>query len=127
MRELTEDEVLAAIQSCGRDVRGRIALTYESGPYDIDRPTMVADKLARAIQRKFIEVNGIGGVDTSQAPSGLAQQLATAVEAIEAEHDPLCMSVLRGKACTCGVVGIGGQTVAPSDADSKTQAAKDKP
>jgi len=59
MRELTEDELLDAIQSCGEELHGRIGLTYESGPYDIDRPTIVAYKLARAIQRKFCEVNGL--------------------------------------------------------------------
>jgi len=47
--------------------------------------------------------------DTSGAPpSGLTEQLATAVEAIEQEHDPLCMAVLRGKDCTCGVASVDG-------------------
>lgn len=67
MRMLTEDEVLRAIQSCGSELHGRIALTFESGPYDIDRPTLVADRLATAIQRKFMEVNAIAamlGADT---------------------------------------------------------------
>lgn len=58
---------------------------------------------SRKDMRRALEGIFIDGVQPSQAPSGLAQQLATAVEAIEADHDPLCMSVLRGKACTCGV------------------------
>jgi len=61
MRDLTEDEVLGAIQSSA-SLEGRIKLTYESGPYDIDRPTNVAMIFAAAVQRKFREVNGIDGV-----------------------------------------------------------------
>lgn len=34
---------------------------------------------------------------------GLTQQLARAVDANEAGHDPLCMAILRGKECTCGL------------------------
>ena len=60
------DEVLGAIQSSA-SLEGRIKLTYESGPYDIDRPTNVAMIFAAAVQRKFREVNGIDGVD---APDG---------------------------------------------------------
>lgn len=46
---VSEGEVLRAIQSIGADGQGRIALTYESGPYDIDKPTNVAMRLSRAI------------------------------------------------------------------------------
>ncbi len=37
------------------------------------------------------------------APAGILNQLATAVDAIDAEHDPFCAMVLRGKACSCGL------------------------
>lgn len=40
----------------------------------------------------------------------LAQQLATAVDAIDAGHDAFCMMVLRGKECTCGVTANSQQT-----------------
>ena len=71
MRDLTEDEVLGAIQSSA-SLEGRIKLTYESGPYDIDRPTNVAMIFAAAVQRKFREVNGIDGVPdtTNEQPKG---------------------------------------------------------
>lgn len=59
VRDLTEDEVLAAIQSSA-SLQGRIKLTYESGPYDIDRPTNVAMIFAAAIQQKFREANAAG-------------------------------------------------------------------
>lgn len=59
VRMLTADEVLSAIHACGPELHGRIALTYEHGPYDIDRTSLVADRLAASIQRKFAEVNGL--------------------------------------------------------------------
>ena len=65
MRDLTEDEVLGAIQSSA-SLEGRIKLTCESGPYDIDRPTNVAMIFAAAVQRKFREVNGIDGVSVAR-------------------------------------------------------------
>lgn len=34
--------------------------------------------------------------------AGLAPQLARAVEASQAGHNPFCMAILRGKACDCG-------------------------
>lgn len=46
------------------------------------------------------------GVDPVQAPSGLTDQLQRAAEASDAGHDPLCMAVLRGKECTCGVDSV---------------------
>jgi len=55
--------------------------------------------------------------------SGLTEQLATAVEAIEQEHDPLCMAVLRGKACTCGVAAPDHQTAPAADRLSTALAA----
>ena len=51
---LSEKEILKAIQSCGQELHGRIALTYESGPYDIDTPTVVATQFARAIEAHII-------------------------------------------------------------------------
>lgn len=47
---LTDEQILRAIHSIGQDGWGRIALTYESGPYDIDKPTNVAIRLARTIE-----------------------------------------------------------------------------
>lgn len=61
MRNLTEDEVLALIQS-RESLRGRIKLTYESGPYDITRPTDVAMVFTQAVQQMFSKVNGLDGV-----------------------------------------------------------------
>ena len=51
---LSERQILKAIQSCGPELHGRIALTYESGPYDIDTPTVVATKLVSAIERRIL-------------------------------------------------------------------------
>ena len=47
-KPLTEDDLLAAIQSIGVNGVGRIALTCESGQYGVDRPTNVATLLCRA-------------------------------------------------------------------------------
>jgi hypothetical protein len=47
---LTEELVLQAIHSLGVEGHGRVALTYESGTYDIDKPTTVAIRFARAIE-----------------------------------------------------------------------------
>lgn len=58
MRDLTEDEILQAIRAAnlgGNAVR----LTYDSGPYEVTRPTPIAEALARAVVRKFCEVNGL--------------------------------------------------------------------
>jgi len=44
-------------------------------------------------------------------PAGPLAQAAAGMAALNEGHDPLCMSVLRGKACTCGVgVGREGQS-----------------
>lgn len=53
-----------------------------------------------------------------QAATGLTTQLAKAVDAIEAHHDPFCMSVLRGKECDCprAVQPTAGSV--PSDIES---------
>lgn len=56
---LSEREILRAIQSIGKDGHGRVALTYESGPYDIDRPTNVAERLARAVEHAVLAKLGI--------------------------------------------------------------------
>lgn len=48
---LTDEQLLRAIQSIGPNGAGRIALTFESGPYDIDRLTNIAVLLCRAIER----------------------------------------------------------------------------
>ena len=45
------------------------------------------------------------GCKPTDGVPGLTDQLARSVDAIEANHDPLCMAVLRGKECTCGVLG----------------------
>jgi hypothetical protein len=37
-------------------------------------------------------------------PRGPLEQAAAGMQALEAGHDPLCMAVLRGKECTCGVL-----------------------
>lgn len=58
MRELNQQEVLEAILSCGLDLTGRISMTFEHGPDNVKRPTQVAERFARALQRKFMEVNG---------------------------------------------------------------------
>lgn len=46
--------------------------------------------------RKLKHAHGVPG-------ASLTEQLSRAVEASDEGHDPLCMAVLRGKACTCGV------------------------
>lgn len=45
--ELTESVLMNCIAEAG--CFGTVKLSYESGPYDIDRPTLNATKLARAI------------------------------------------------------------------------------
>lgn len=69
MRELTDDEVLQAIRAANLGSNA-IQLTYDSGPYEVTRSTPIADALARAIVRKFCEVNGIAigvtGMDKEQ-------------------------------------------------------------
>jgi hypothetical protein len=47
---LSDEQILAAIQSCGFALHGRVSMTYESGPYDIDRPTVVATQFVRAVE-----------------------------------------------------------------------------
>ena len=37
------------------------------------------------------------------APAGPLQQAAAGMRALDEGHDALCMAVLRGKDCTCGV------------------------
>ena len=51
---LSEKEILKSIQSCGQALHGRIALTRESGPYDIDTPTVVATQFVRAIEAHIL-------------------------------------------------------------------------
>ena len=41
--------------------------------------------------------------------SGLTEQLQRAVGSSDEGHDPLCMAVLRGKECTCGVPPSDGR------------------
>lgn len=50
LKPLTEEKILKAIQSCGAELQGRITMTYESGPDDIDKPTHVAVRLVREIE-----------------------------------------------------------------------------
>lgn len=70
MRDLTEDEVLQAVQAANLG-GNTIRLTYDTGPYEVTRPTPIAEALARAVVRKFCEVNGLAdGVD---APRGGAR------------------------------------------------------
>lgn len=68
-----------------------------------DGSTPLTDTLDRAMVKAM--ENGSDALDHDAAgvpAAGLTQQLARAVEATEAGHDPLCMSILRGKACSCG-------------------------
>lgn len=75
--QLTEDAVLRAIQSCGSEVQGRIKLTFDSGPYEVTRPTLVAMKLAHAIQRQC-------ATPPSPHPSGeLVEAARKGLEALE--------------------------------------------
>ena len=50
LKPLTEKKILEAIHSCGVELQGRITMTYESGPDDIDKPTHVAVRLVREIE-----------------------------------------------------------------------------
>jgi hypothetical protein len=48
-------------------------------------------------------------------PAGPLAQVVAGIAALDDGHDPLCMAVLRGKACTCGALGTGsaaGRTTA---------------
>lgn len=47
---LTEAEFMRVLNKLGPDMHGRVALTYESGPYDINKPTNVAMRLLRGIE-----------------------------------------------------------------------------
>lgn len=40
--------------------------------------------------------------DSVALPAGPLAQVAAGIAALDEGHDPLCMAVLRGKACTCG-------------------------
>jgi hypothetical protein len=88
MRNLTEDEVLAVIQS-RESLAGRIKLTYDSGPYDITRPTDVAMVFAQAIQQMFSKVNGNAGVRDSDddEPPIIEAQLIDLTEGLGASED----------------------------------------
>lgn len=46
---LSEDRLMRCIAEAG--CLGTVKMSFESGPYDIDRPTLNATKLARAIER----------------------------------------------------------------------------
>ena len=52
---LTEKELVKCIAEAG--CFGTVKMTFESGPYHIDRPTLNADKLCRAIEAKLKEKN----------------------------------------------------------------------
>jgi hypothetical protein len=47
-RPLTERELMKCIADAG--CFGTVKMSFESGPYDIDRPSLNADKLCRAIE-----------------------------------------------------------------------------
>ena len=47
-KPLTERELMKCIAQAG--CFGTVKMSFESGPYDIDRPTLNADKLCRAIE-----------------------------------------------------------------------------
>lgn len=70
-------------------------------PVDGGRSTSLRGESSRSCSP-----NGMAAPNTNKtdavAPSGLDQQLASATEASDEGHDPLCMAILRGKACTCG-------------------------
>jgi hypothetical protein len=57
------------------------------------------------------EFTPVAGVPAAPAPVGVLPALARAIEASDAGHDPLCMAILRGRACTCGLdesnAGVG--------------------
>jgi hypothetical protein len=61
---LTDDQLMAAMHSIGVNGQGRVSLTYESGPYDIDKPTNVAVMLCQAIER----AHGIVAGTTKEKP-----------------------------------------------------------
>lgn len=50
------------------------------------------------------QVRGLLGAAVTAAPVGPIQQIDAGMAAVDEGHDALCMAVLRGKACTCGVV-----------------------
>lgn len=50
---------------------------------------------------------------TGCAPSSLAAQLATAVDAVDEGHDAFCMLILRGKECSCGLAKATGSASCP--------------
>ena len=81
MRDLTEDEVLGAIQSSA-SLEGRIKLTYESGPYDIDRPTNVAMIFERTVidrsARQSFRIGPAG--DRSSSHSSISGELRSAAQ-----------------------------------------------
>lgn len=45
---LTDEQIMGALNDSG--CRGRVVLTYESGPYDITEPTLAAIAFARAVE-----------------------------------------------------------------------------
>lgn len=65
------------------------------------------ERLKDLVERRLMYAEGFAApgaaIAAREQEAGLTGQLATAVEAIEARHDPFCMSVLRGKACDCGL------------------------
>ena len=54
---MNDSQKTEKLQSCGQELYGRIALTYESGPYDIDTPTVVAKVFVRAIEKHLLGEN----------------------------------------------------------------------
>lgn len=53
----------------------------------------------------MVSEESASGVAPVPAPSGPLAQAVAGMQALDAGHDPLCMAVLRGKGCTCGVGG----------------------
>lgn len=54
---LSEREIVACLAAAG--CFGTVRMSYETGPYDIDRTTVNSDKLATELQRAFCAKNGI--------------------------------------------------------------------
>lgn len=57
MVELTESELVKCLATSG--CIGTIKMSYESGPYSIDRPSFNASQLSSAITRALAEKNGL--------------------------------------------------------------------
>ncbi len=58
---LTEDDIVRCLVEAG--CLGKVKMSYESGPYDITRTSINADRFARAVEAAVLKANNLGVSD----------------------------------------------------------------